>query len=510
MRGRSFACRLAAVVIVVAAMPSMTSSASARGPSGAQKDASTEISWRPCTEAEIPDSAIAMDCATVAVPVDYEQPNGRTLSLFVSRHRSTAANRIGPLFVNQGGPGMEAAIYANRFVATPGVERFDIIGMDPRGTGRSTHLKCRSDLRKIPEFAVNAEGEPTQRTEDAVAAFTRSCAEDPNHRFFGSNNAARDMDRLRGLLGADKITYFGKSYGSDLGTAYLSLFPDRVRAAVFDGATDLTLDMPDFIAQQARAAREAFDRYLQHCAAETCAWTQGKDPRTAWDRLVRQLTDKPVKIPDSDDSLTAQELRSYADGGSQASGFEEIDEALDALVVRHDPSGLLSSPLDDESAAIGAAFLAVTCLDTPVNNFDAALRRLRTNFDDPSADHIGVLLLCSHWPKPADPIKVRRAPDSARVAVVSTRGDVPTPYESGVGLSRALGVPLLTWEANASRLAQVGNMHTAYTFSPCVRQLANRMLVDLEPLAIAGASCPYDFGVDIQTLTTPEPDPVRT
>jgi hypothetical protein len=36
------------------------------------------------------------------------------------------------------------------------------------------------------------------------------------------------------------------------------------------------------------------------------------------------------------------------------------------------------------------------------------------------------------------------------------------------------------------------------------------MLVDLEPLATAGASCPYDFGVDIETLTTPEPDPVQT
>jgi hypothetical protein len=81
--------------------------------------------------------------------------------------------------------------------------------------------------------------------------------------------------------------------------------------------------------------------------------------------------------------------------------------------------------------------------------------------------------------------------------VVSTQGDVPTPYESGAGLAAALGVPLLTWEAN---------FHTAYFFSPCVQQLVHRFLVDLQPLPSEGATCPDDFGSDLAPLDEPTLD----
>ena len=131
MRRRSFACRLVALFGVLAGMLSWTSSASARGRSAADQEVSTEISWRPCTEEEMLSTAIPMDCGSVTVPVDYAHPNGRTVSLFVSRHRSTAPDPVGPLFVNQGGPGAEAAMYALGFSQLP------LVTWDANGTPRS-------------------------------------------------------------------------------------------------------------------------------------------------------------------------------------------------------------------------------------------------------------------------------------------------------------------------------------------------------------------------------------
>ena len=52
----------------------------------------------------------------------------------------------------------------------------------------------------------------------------------------GTVAAAREVEHLRLALGEDKVSYLGFSYGSRLGTVYATLFPDRVRAMVLDGA----------------------------------------------------------------------------------------------------------------------------------------------------------------------------------------------------------------------------------------------------------------------------------
>ena len=61
-------------------------------------------------------------------------------------------------------------------------------------------------------------------------------------QYVGTNNSARDMDAIRQALGAEQVSYFGFSYGSELGGVWTTLFPTTVRAAVFDGATDPNSD----------------------------------------------------------------------------------------------------------------------------------------------------------------------------------------------------------------------------------------------------------------------------
>ena len=78
--------------------------------------------------------------------------------------------------------------------------------------------------------------------------------------------AARDMDVLRAALGRGRSsTYFGASYGTQLGATYAELFPDRVGRMVLDGAVDVTLDARESSLGQARGFETALRAYVQNC-----------------------------------------------------------------------------------------------------------------------------------------------------------------------------------------------------------------------------------------------------
>ena len=81
-------------------------------------------------------------CTKLTVPLDYAHPEGRSIRLAVLRvPAQQRSHRIGQLVVNPGGPGGSAVDYASQgsLAFGPVLARyFDIVGMDPRGVGRST------------------------------------------------------------------------------------------------------------------------------------------------------------------------------------------------------------------------------------------------------------------------------------------------------------------------------------------------------------------------------------
>ena len=115
----------------------------------------------------------------MTVPADYERPHGGTVSLFVSRRSAIAPESLGPLFVNQGGPGAEAAIFGASVGGFTALDRFDVIGMDPRGTGRSTKLECTVDVRTLPSLDVDDTGELGRKSRRALDRFVDGCAGRP-------------------------------------------------------------------------------------------------------------------------------------------------------------------------------------------------------------------------------------------------------------------------------------------------------------------------------------------
>lgn len=281
---------------------------------------STTLDWGSCSSVEA--EGMGVKCATVDLPLDYDDPEGPNVAVFVAKHTATDPDRrIGSLFVNPGGPGgpgSAMAIHAAEFLSPEILARFDIIGMDPRGIGASTNVVCGTSTKKQQQD-MRGVGSGIPVTPDQRAAFLVSAKKQalncsshgaPLSASMSTAEVARDMDVLRRLVGDDQLTYLGFSYGSYLGQVYANMFPDRVRALAIDGVLDPvawagtpdTADEPVTLRlASAEGAHGALQRGFQLCAAagpERCL--TGEDPQRAFDDVAERLKAAPVTIEHPD------------------------------------------------------------------------------------------------------------------------------------------------------------------------------------------------------------------
>ena len=115
-----------AVAVAAAVLPGAGGAAAA---SPAQPGAPA-LRWAGCGN--------GFECATAAVPLDYDRPGGPAISLALIRLPAIdQAHRIGSLLTNPGGPGLSGVTSIRSIPPSaypPGIRaRFDIIGFDPRG-----------------------------------------------------------------------------------------------------------------------------------------------------------------------------------------------------------------------------------------------------------------------------------------------------------------------------------------------------------------------------------------
>ena len=202
------------------------------------------VQWGPCRPAgggsgesvAVPTGA---QCGKIAVPVDYDKPDGDQAVLALIRFPATG-EKIGSLIINPGGPGesgIEAAAGIVEGLPVDVRERFDLVGFDPRGVGASTPaVWCNSDadndrLRADPMVDYSPDG--VQRIEGETKAFVQRCIDKMGPDFLanvGTASVAKDLDALRAAVGDDKLNYLGYSYGTRIGAAYAEAFPGNERS----------------------------------------------------------------------------------------------------------------------------------------------------------------------------------------------------------------------------------------------------------------------------------------
>ncbi|MEV6490696.1 alpha/beta hydrolase, partial [Actinoplanes sp. NPDC051633] len=302
------------------------------------------------------------ECDTVDLPLDYDRPNGPTVEIAVLRVKARdQANKIGTLFVNPGGPGgpgTDMALGAPFWLGSEVMDRFDVVGFDPRGLAYSDEVKCFRNTREQTEKLAGM-NVFFPWTEEETAAYVNSARElgkscsttgKPLSGSMSTAEVVRDMEVLRRAVGDDKLNYLGFSYGTAIGQYYANMFPDRFRAITVDGVLnpqswvgnqqtkDMTLD--DRL-RSADGAFKALSEIFERCDAagpELCpqAGRFAADFETVADRLRAE----PLELEDP----AGKYYFRYSDFVGSALGnlygpfaYEGIGFMVDDLLVLTDP-----------------------------------------------------------------------------------------------------------------------------------------------------------------------------
>ncbi len=437
--------------------------------------------WHPLTT--------EVDDGFLDVPLDWSKPEGDQITLYLVRHRaSDPAHRIGTLLVNPGGPGYGGSGLAYDAETTYGqdlLDRFDIIGWDPRGTGYTDpRIDCIDDYDRYVAIDTSPDT-PDERAllVDRATEFATACqTKNPTLLAHVSTaDSARDMNAIREALQEPTISYFGFSYGSELGATWATMFPDTVRAMVIDGAADPTVGYFEQNVQQAAGMEAAFDRFLARCSDDpTCAFHNDGDAEGAFDRLAAQADATPLRTTIGRPSVTQGVLdTAVAQAMYDEAAWPELEQALSDLqdgdgnpVLRlYDHYyGRRDDTWDDSLEA----YFAINCLDDPGSTDPADLfareQQLAAAAPRLGRAWLGELAVCSVWPgDPAPPVAIT-GKGAGPIVVVGTTGDAVTPLASTRHMAEAL--------EDGHLVVVDAVQHTGYGVNRCVDDTVDGYLVD--------------------------------
>jgi len=473
-----------------------------------------QLAWSTCYD--------YAECATVQLPLDYDQPDGATIDIAVLRVKAKdQQHKIGSLFLNPGGPGgsgREIARAAPFFLSDSLLQRFDIVGVDPRGIAGSTNIRCFSSVEE--QAAVLSQLNvpfPYTKTEETAYVkgskqLGKACSSTgkPVSGAMSTAEVARDMDVIRRAVGDKKLNYLGFSYGTALGQYYANMFPDRFRALVVDGVINPlawvgnTQEILDERMHSAEGAYRALHEILTRCdkVGETyCAFAAG-DPVKNFDIIAQKLRIKPVVITDETGTYTI----TYAEFVAGILGLMYAPDAGDTVTqiaaeIWAALNGGSTTALVDRMQAARASkgydtpyqngfesFSGVVCTDG-LHPADAGTWPAVAARRDREAPYFGrqwawVTSQCARDTWTVRDEDAYRGPFNRRTAapvlVVGSFWDPATNYDAAVASSQQLP---------NSRLLSSNNWgHTGYGTGPCVTAAIDAYLLTAKPPK-AGTVC---------------------
>ncbi|PZG23420.1 alpha/beta hydrolase [Spongiactinospora gelatinilytica] len=461
--------------LLAAAMAALVGLTAFTPAQAAEPDAAT-IEWAACASPRE-----RYECGTLTVPVDWKNPAGPTVDLFLSRQRATdPAARIGSLLVNPGGPGLSGATFATFDFFSPEVRRrFDIVGFDVRGTADSNRVLCSADLiAQYPDTFIENQAE-LDHWRDFSSRARADCKSrtGPVFEHLDSVSVARDMDAVRAALGEEKVTYYGISYGTMIGQAYAEQFPHRIRAMALDSVVDHSAGGERYFRDTAAHVQDVFDAFVKWCAGETRCALHGKDVRAIWARLKDR-----AERGELGGMSKAQVLRIIFNGSYAPAWYSAAEQI--ARLDTSAPPAPLRAPGDIHFP------WQLICADFDMrirDHREYAWQLRRAKAVAPDMEFNPSTLTVNSWclseprpiPYPQHRLRVRGAPP---ILVVNSRHDPITGRAWAVSVARQIGraARLLTYE---------GVGHGVYDRSDCTISTIDRYLIALKPPAYR-ASCP--------------------
>ncbi|MDT0331234.1 alpha/beta fold hydrolase [Nocardiopsis lambiniae] len=242
---------------------------------------------------------------TVAVPLDWSNPEGERIDVFVRELVDPERrNEDLPLLTFlQGGPGG-----ANPRPLEPGgwiaeaIEEYRIVLVDQRGTGLSTPL----DARAVAERGDGRAGA------DHLACFRADCI-------------VRDLEHVRKTVyGGSRWATLAQSYGGWLTLAYLSHAPEALNACYICGG------VPGIPADVEEVYRRTFTRTEQKNAEYRRRYPRDVDAVSA---IADHLAGNDVRLPDGD-RLTVRRFQSLGLDFGMKPGFERMHWLVEGAFIR--------------------------------------------------------------------------------------------------------------------------------------------------------------------------------
>ena len=459
----------------------------AAAPVAASAGRTGQVEWGACP-APIAAAAPTVQCGNVTVPLNYRDPDGTQIDLMVSRIPSTnPQKRRGVLLLNPGGPGGSALTMPhdliNLGIPASVTDAYDLIGMDVRGVGYSSPVDCgftddQGYPGNVPPWAED-DAAVVEQAAAARAVAEQCAANDTGGRMthISTANTARDLDRIRVALGERKASFFGLSYGSALGAAYASMFPDTTDRVIIDSNTGDTALTRAGMRRFGLGFEQAFPGFARWAAARHSSYGLGRTPaqiRATYFALAERLDDQPLPSFDG----RAFRLNTFVSLYNESSypllarTWQEVKNSGAATTTAPQPAAA-PSPYSN----FYSAFLAVNCNDSDWPSNVRAYRRSVAEdrekypmFGAASAN----INPCAFWSLgPSEPQVAVNDDGPANILVMQNRRDAATPLRGGQIIRAKF--------AHRSRLVTVDeNQHGVYVYddNPCAFNIGTAWLVD--------------------------------
>ncbi|MDV5149323.1 alpha/beta hydrolase [Streptomyces sp. SBC-4] len=427
-----------------------------------------KLAWTGCATQAYP----KLQCATLKVPLNHDDPAGRSITLALTRVPHTAKTFQGPLLVNPGGPGGSGRTMAGYVAASlpPKVAaEYDVIGFDPRGVGRSEPaLDCRpGHFAPVRPDSVPRGADAEKVAVERARAFAEACGDKYADvlPYIDTVSTARDLDAIRDALGAPKVNYLGYSYGTYLGAVYARLYPDRVRRMALDSVVN-----PHGVWYEDNIAQDyAFDTrhkdFMAWVARQNAVYKLGTDPaavEAAWYRLRDALREAPAG-----GKVGPGELEdTFLPGGYYNGYWPRLASAFSSYVNDGDAAPLTEAYEKygeaDASADNGySVYTSVQCRDAAwprdwnVWRKDSWDVHAKAPFS--TWNNAWYNAPCAFWPVPALTPPDVTNDELPPTLILQATEDAATPYEGGMALHRLLrGSSLVVEEGGGNHGVTLG------------------------------------------------------
>lgn len=464
-----------AIVIVLVFMGTFSIQRKQQGPSSLAEYQGQKLTWTKCYE--------NFQCTYLHVPVDYSNFKEGEFKLHVLRFRAAGQkNKIGSLVINPGGPGASGVDYAYNaeFIFSPSLlEKYDIVGFDPRGIGGSDPIRCLTNSQTDASFAADSKPDNPKELAALVQEMRQYVSRCESHTknilHYSTADSARDMDLLRSALGDKKLNYLGVSYGTYLGTLYADYFPNNVGRMVLDGAISPIVTSTEQNLMQAIGFDSALNAFIADCYTRSnCVLQQPiEKAQQQFISLFKQASEKP--LPGTSGRPVTESLVVLGTAYTlydRATGWPQLRAALKqafagngrAFLALADDYAQRNNDGTYNSNETDAQFV-IDCLDwkgprtTSEIVAEAKVFAQKAPVFGPYLAYSG--LSCQFFPKLAIASPVIKKISTSPILIVGTTRDPATPYSWALDLHNTI--------LNSRLISLNGDGHTGYGHgSSCV------------------------------------------